>query len=51
MDEMVEITGLLPDASPECLARLDRAMATVASPEPGDFDALIAKRDALLALA
>ncbi|MES2441827.1 MAG: beta-N-acetylhexosaminidase [Pseudomonadota bacterium] len=50
MDEMVEITGLLGDASPACLARLERAMATVASPEAGDFAELIAKRDALLAL-
>jgi beta-N-acetylhexosaminidase len=51
MDEMVEITGLLPDASAQCLARLDRAMASAASPEAGDFAELIAKRDALLALA
>lgn len=51
MDEMVEITGLLPDASPQCLARLDRAMASAASPEGGDFAELIARRDALLALA
>ena len=51
MEEMVEITGLLPDATPQCLARLDRAMATIAAPEAGDFAELIAKRDALLALA
>ncbi|MEZ0244157.1 MAG: beta-N-acetylhexosaminidase [Sphingomonas sp.] len=52
MDEMVEIASRLGDASPETLARLDRAMATVASgPDAGDFDELIAKRDALLALA
>jgi len=52
MDEMVEISGLLPDASPACLARLARAMATVAgAPEPADFAELLAKRDALLALA
>ncbi|MCW3847561.1 beta-N-acetylhexosaminidase [Sphingomonas sp. LB-2] len=52
MDEMVEIAARLGDAPPETLARLDRAMATVANgPEPGDFGELIAKRDALLALA
>jgi beta-N-acetylhexosaminidase len=52
MDEMVEIAGLLGEATPECRARLDRAMVTVAGPrEEADFDALIAKRDALLALA
>ncbi|MBC9032347.1 beta-N-acetylhexosaminidase [Sphingomonas sp. JC676] len=52
MEEMVEITGLLPDAGPECLDRLARAMATIADgPEAADIDALIAKRDALLALA
>lgn len=51
MDEMIEITGLLGDASPECVARLDRAMATIGADEPdGDFAALIAKRDELLAL-
>ncbi|WP_448661139.1 beta-N-acetylhexosaminidase [Sphingomonas sp. CJ20] len=52
MDEMVEIAGLIGEASPECRTRLDRAMATVAgAPEPADFAALIAKRDELLALA
>jgi beta-N-acetylhexosaminidase len=52
MDEMVEIAGLLGEASADCRARLERAMATVAGgPEPADFDALIAKRDELLALA
>jgi beta-N-acetylhexosaminidase len=52
MDEMVEIAGLIGDATPECVARLDRAMATIASgAEPADFGALIAKRDELLALA
>ncbi|MDP5279584.1 beta-N-acetylhexosaminidase [Sphingomonas sp. DG1-23] len=51
MDEMVEIAGLIGDATPECVARLERAMATIAgTSETGDFDALIAKRDALLAL-
>ena len=52
MDEMIEIVSRLDDASPETLARLDRAMATVAGgPEAGDFADLLAKRDALLALA
>ena len=52
MDEMIEITGLLPDAGSECLDRLARAMATIAGgPEAADIDVLIAKRDALLALA
>jgi beta-N-acetylhexosaminidase len=52
MDEMIEIAGLLPDASPICLERLDRAMATVAgAPDATPFAELIAKRDALLALA
>jgi beta-N-acetylhexosaminidase len=50
MDEMVEIAGRIPDATPECLVRLERAMATIAAgPEQADFGALIAKRDALLA--
>jgi beta-N-acetylhexosaminidase len=52
MDEMVEIAGRIGEAPPECLARLERAMATVASGlELGDSAELIAKRDALLALA
>jgi beta-N-acetylhexosaminidase len=52
MDEMAEIAGRLGDAPPECLARLNRAMATIAGgAEPADSAELIAKRDALLALA
>jgi beta-N-acetylhexosaminidase len=52
MDEMVEIAGLIGEATPACVARLDRAMATIAGgPEAADFGALIAKRDELLALA
>jgi beta-N-acetylhexosaminidase len=52
MPEMIEITGLLPDASAKCLERLDRAMATIKDAKPqGDFAELIAKRDELLALA
>lgn len=50
MDEMVEITGRLGDASPATLARLERAMASI-RPEETPMDALIAKRDELLALA
>jgi len=52
MDEMVEIAGLIGEATPDCLVRLERAMATIAGgQEPGDFEALAAKRDELLALA
>lgn len=52
MDEMVEIAGLIGDATPECVARLERAMATIADgPAAADFGGLIAKRDELLALA
>jgi beta-N-acetylhexosaminidase len=52
MDEMVEIAGRIGEAGPETLARLDRAMATIAgSTEQADFEELTAKRDALLALA
>lgn len=50
MDEMVEIAGRLGDASPVTLARLERAMASI-RPEEAPMDALIAKRDELLALA
>lgn len=50
MDEMVEITGRLGDASSATLARLERAMASI-RPEETPMDALIAKRDELLALA
>ena len=52
MDEMVEIAGLIGEATPECRARLDRAMASVAGgPEAVDAAALLAKRDELLKLA
>jgi beta-N-acetylhexosaminidase len=50
MDEMVEIVGRLGDASAATLARLERAMASI-RPEETPMDALIAKRDELLALA
>ncbi len=52
MDEMREIAGLLNDMPAKSLERLDRAMATIKGVTPeGDFDALVAKRDELLALA
>lgn len=49
MDEMIEIVGRLGDASDATLVRLERAMASV-KPEEAPMDALIAKRDELLAL-
>lgn len=52
MDEMVEIAGQIGEATPECRARLDRAMATVAAtPDPAELAALLNQRDALLALS
>ena len=52
LDEMAEIAERLDDIAPVSRARLDRAMATIATPrEPADMGELIAKRDALLALA
>ena len=51
MDEMVAIADRLPDASAATLARLDRAMSTVAgSRDAIDVAEMIAKRDTLLAL-
>ncbi|MGL4302714.1 MAG: glycoside hydrolase family 3 N-terminal domain-containing protein [Sphingomonas sp.] len=51
MDEMEAIVERLDEMSPVSRARLDRAMATVAGVRAeGDVAALIAKRDALLAL-
>ncbi len=51
MVEMVEIVERLGDMTPESLARLDRAMATIAGGRgKGEMEALIAKRDELLAL-
>ncbi|HVJ02927.1 MAG TPA: glycoside hydrolase family 3 N-terminal domain-containing protein, partial [Sphingomonas sp.] len=50
MDEMVEIAKRIPEATAECVVRLERAMATVAEgPRQEDFEALLAKRDTLLA--
>ena len=52
MHEMTDIAERLGEASPGCLARLDRAMATIAArPEPAEFAELVDKRDRLLALA
>jgi len=50
MPEMVEIAGRLSPISDRSRARLDRAMAGIGAPA-GDAAALIATRDALLALA
>ena len=50
MDDMTEIAERLGEISDVSRARLDRAMA-MRSPAEGDLAALIAKRDALLALA
>jgi len=48
----VEIAAALPPASPAALARLDRAMARIAGKvSTQTFEALIEKRDALLAYA
>ena len=52
MDEMIEISGLIGDATPACVARLERAMAMVADgPQQRDMAELLAIRDELLALA
>ena len=50
MDEMVEIAGRLGEIAPRSRERLDRAMASVGA-ATGDFAELIARRDALLAVA
>jgi beta-N-acetylhexosaminidase len=50
MDEMQAIAAALPDITQRGRERLDAAMASVAA-TTGDFAELIAKRDALLALA
>ncbi|WP_112383456.1 glycoside hydrolase family 3 N-terminal domain-containing protein [Sphingomonas carotinifaciens] len=49
MDEMVEIAGRLEPIGEASRARLDRAMASVGAGE-GEFDALIATRNAFLSL-
>ncbi|MCC2979167.1 glycoside hydrolase family 3 N-terminal domain-containing protein [Sphingomonas sp. IC4-52] len=50
MEEMVAIADRLDEIAPRARQRLDDAMRSVVA-EEGDFAALIAKRDALLALA
>ena len=50
MDEMAEIADRLGDIGDRSAERLARAMASVGEGE-GDLDALIARRDAFLALA
>ena len=49
MDEMVEIAGRLGEIGEAARTRLTRAMASVDAPQ-GDFDELVARRDAFLAL-
>jgi beta-N-acetylhexosaminidase len=52
MHEMEEIASRLGEIVPRSRVRLDRAMATIAGVVPqGEIGALIAKRDALLAVA
>jgi beta-N-acetylhexosaminidase len=50
MAEMEDIAASLPDMGDRSRARLDRAMTEIRAPE-GEFDELIARRDAFLALA
>ncbi|HEX8383187.1 MAG TPA: glycoside hydrolase family 3 N-terminal domain-containing protein [Sphingomonas sp.] len=50
MTEMEDIAASLGDISDASRARLDRAMTAIRPPQ-GDFDELIARRDAFLALA
>jgi len=52
MNEMQAIANAVDDISPDALRRLDAAMATIATPPTAaEFADLVAKRDALLALA
>jgi beta-N-acetylhexosaminidase len=51
MDEMVAIAEALPEIADVSRDRMDRAMAYARPPEPARFAGLVAKRDALLALA
>jgi len=51
MDEMQACAKGVTSISPRAQERLDAAMATIAGGPEGAFDELIAKRDALLALA
>lgn len=53
MDDMIGIAKLCPDMPPGAAERLERALAgtDIARPDLADQSALLAKRDALLALA
>jgi beta-N-acetylhexosaminidase len=51
LDEMAAIAAVVPPLSAQGLARLARAMAGAGKAEAADFAGLVAKRDALLALA
>lgn len=53
LDEMIAVAGAVPQMSKESEARLARAMETIAARTGGkdEVDALIAKRDELLAIA
>ncbi|APG62987.1 beta-hexosaminidase [Sphingorhabdus lutea] len=51
MDDMTAMAEKLPDMTPQSLARLDRAMQGLSMQPRDEYDALIAKRDALLAMA
>ena len=51
LDEMEEIAAALGPISGVALARMERMLAATRSPAGGDYEALTAKRDALLALA
>lgn len=51
MDDMIGVARAVGELSPDGLRRLDAAMAWPDAPDPDRFDDLVAKRDALLALA
>jgi beta-N-acetylhexosaminidase len=51
MDDMIGIAKALPITSEVAAARLDRALAAIGNGRAGDQAELLAKRDALLALA
>ncbi|NJC32666.1 beta-N-acetylhexosaminidase [Sphingomonas jejuensis] len=51
MDEMEAVAAVLPTMAAASVDRLDRAMAMRSAPDAARLDDLVAKRDALLALA
>jgi beta-N-acetylhexosaminidase len=51
MDDMAGIAGILPAMGEETAQRLERALTSATAAATGDQAELIAKRDALLALA